>query len=317
MEPDRSSNCLPRQVWIATLTQEGIFGETLEEVVESGVRKLESIAHFRPDIACLPEAFQVAGLRGKRLPVEEAAEEPPGPLTRPFAEFARRHHCYVICPIYIQEKGRCFNAAVVIDRQGQVLGQYRKIHPAEDELEEGLMPGPLEPPVFQTDFGTIGVQICFDIEWPEGWRKLADKGARIVFWPSAFAGGQMVNAMAWLNKYCVVSSTRKDTSKICDLTGEELARSGRWQSWGACAPVNLEKALLHTWPYVKCFGEIQARYGRKIRIHTLHEEEFTLIESLSAEVEIAQVMREFGLRTHREHIQSAERAQEKHRRKEP
>lgn len=164
--------------------------------------------------------------------------------------------------------------------------------------------------MFEADFGRIGVQICFDIQWPEGWQQLGEKGAEVVFWPSAFGGGQMLNAMAWMHRYCVVSSTRKDRAKICDITGEELASSGRWQSWGVSAPVNLEKVLLHTWPYVQHFREIQAKYGRRLRIHTLHEEEFTLIESLSPEVEVAQVMREFGLKTHREHLQSATQAQE-------
>jgi hypothetical protein len=77
-------------------------------------------------------------------------------------------------------------------------------------------------------------------------------------------------------------------------------------------PVNLEKVLIHTWPYVHRFGEIQAKYGRRLRIHTLHEEEFTLIESLSPEVEVAAVMREFGLPSHRERINTATRAQEKY-----
>lgn len=303
---------LPRQVWITSLTQEGIAGATVGEVVASAVRKMESLASFRPDIVCLPEAFQVAGLSGRQPAVAEVAETPPGPLTRPFIEFAQKHRCYAICPIYTREGERCYNAAVLIDRQGQVLGEYRKMHPTEGEIEEGLLPGPPNPPVFETDFGRIGVQICFDIEWPAGWRQLGEKGAEVVFWPSAFAGGQMLNAMAWMNRYCVVSSTRKDSAKICDITGEELARSGRWQSWGLSAPVNLEKVLLHTWPYVQQFREIQAKYGRRLRIHTLHEEEFTLIESLSPEVEVAQVMQEFGLKTHREHIQSATRVQEEY-----
>ena len=303
---------LPRQVWITSLTQEGMEGATVGEVVASAVRKMESLSSFSPDIVCLPETFHVAGLSGRQPKVAEIAETPPGPLTQPFIEFAQKHHCYVICPIYTREGDRCYNAAVLIDRQGQIMGEYRKMRPTEGEIEDGVLPGPPEAPVFEADFGRIGVQICFDIQWPEGWQQLGEKGAEVVFWPSAFGGGQMLNAMAWMHRYCVVSSTRKDRAKICDITGEELACSGRWQSWGLSAALNLEKVLLHTWPYVQHFREIQAKYGRRLRIHTLHEEEFTLIESLSPEVEVAQVMREFGLKTHREHLQSATQAQEGH-----
>lgn len=309
---ETNGRALPRQVWITSLTQEGIAGATMGEVVASAVRKMESLSSFQPDIICLPETFHTTGLSGERPSVAEAAETPPGPLTQPFIEFAQRRHCYVICPIYTREGERCYNAAVLIDRQGRVVGEYRKTHPTEGEIEDGISPGPLEPPVFETDFGCIGIQICFDIHWPEGWRRLGEKGAELVFWPSAFAGGRMLNAQAWINRYCVVSSTQKDEVKICDITGEELARSGRWQRWGVSVPVNLEKVLIHTWPYVHRFGEIQAKYGRRLRIHTLHEEEFTLIESLSPEVEVAAVMREFGLPSHRERINIATRAQEKY-----
>ncbi len=308
---DRGPGSLPRQVWITTLTQQGISGSTPAEVVASAVRKMEGLSSFRPDIVCLPETFHMAGLVGPRPSVADAAETPPGPLTRPFIDFAQRHNCHVICPIYTLEGGRCFNAAVLIDRQGRIAGQYRKIHPTEGEIEDGLAPGPADPPVFETDFGRIGIQICFDINWSAGWRRLAEQGAELVFWPSAFAGGRLLNAMAWMHRYCVVSSTQKDEVKICDLTGEDLCASGRWQPWGLSAPLNLERALLHTWPYVGRFAEIQAKYGRRLRIHTLHQEELTLIESLSPELRVGEVLREFGLKTHREHISNAQEAQER------
>jgi len=47
----------------------------------------------------------------------------------------------------------------VIDRAGLRMGEYRKIHLPEDEIDIGLTPGPLEPAVFQSDFGKIGIQI--------------------------------------------------------------------------------------------------------------------------------------------------------------
>ena len=170
----------------------------------------------------------------------------------------------------------------------------------------GITPGPLDPPVFKTDFGTIGIQICFDIEWPEAWRALARKGAEIVFWPSAFAAGKKLNAKAWENQYYMVSSTLKNSTRIVDITGADIAVSGNWNDWGVCAPVNLEKAFLASWPYMQSFPDIQKKYGRKIRITSLHEEEFSVLESLSADVKIADVMKEFKLKTYREHLLAAE-----------
>jgi len=54
---------------------------------------------------------------------------------------------------------------VLIDRQGKVAGEYRKMRPAESEMKMGVKPGQSNPPVFQTDFGKIGIQICFDIKY--------------------------------------------------------------------------------------------------------------------------------------------------------
>ena len=92
------------------------------------------------------------------------------------------------------------------------MGEYRKMHPTIGEMERGISPGTLEPPVFHTDFGAVGAQICYDIEWDDGWQWLRKAGAEIVLWSSAFGGGQALNAIAQLNKYCIVSSTRKSTS---------------------------------------------------------------------------------------------------------
>lgn len=299
----------PREVWIAAITQHGIEGKDLPEITQAALRQMENALPFSPDVVCLPELF----LNSIGTSLETLAEDGTGKIIGPFQSFAKKNRCYVICAVNTLAGGKYYNAAIVIDRQGRNVGEYRKTRLTEDEMDQGLTPGPLDVPVFETDFGKIGIQICFDIEWPDGWRQLGNKGAEIVFWPSAFAAGKAVNAKAWENQYCVVSSTRKNTSKICDITGEEVAASGNWSKWGVCAPVNLEKAFLHSWPYVIKFPQIQKKYGRKVRIYSLHEEEFSVIESLSADVKIADVMKEFDLKTYRQHMQSAEKKQATYR----
>lgn len=303
---------LPREIWIATLSQHRIRTRTSEEMVERMYQEMQKVVPYQPDIICLPELFSCSNIDTKPA-VPELAESPPGPITGKFAEFAQENGCYIICPTITEENGIRYNAAVVIDRAGEIMGEYRKTHPTITEMEWGVTPGPKGPPVFTTDFGTIGIQICFDIQWDDGWKSLQESGAEIVFWPSAFAGGAMVNAQAWKHNYCLVSSTNKDDSKICDITGQEIASTGRWNPQFACAPVNLEKAFLHTWPYVRRFPEIQAKYGRKVQITNFHEEEWSIIESRSADVQVTDILEEFGLKTMQEHLRTAEIAQTKHR----
>lgn len=168
-------------------------------------------------------------------------------------------------------------------------------------------------PVIKTEFGPIGIQICYDIEWDDGWTMLRNQGANIIFWPSAFAGGKCVNTKAWEHKCVVSSATNKNTAKLCDISGEEIAQTGIWNPNLFCAPVNLEKVFLPTWPAVQLFPEIQKKYGRKVQITNFHEEEWTVIESLTAEVSVKDILKEFGLKSHEEIIAAVELLQVKSR----
>ena len=297
---------LPREVWIATVSQQGLSADTSEGMARSILGLLEKAVVYRPDVICLPEVFMTTNVR-ERKPLAEAADLS-GELLKEFATFARANQCYLICPLYTRENGKVYNAAVVVDRQGNTIGEYRKMHLPDDELAMGLTPGLLQPPVFQTDFGTIGIQICYDINWNEGWQALRRQGAEIIFWPSAFGAGRAINTKAWQNKVVVVSSTNKDTSKICDISGEVVAQTGNWDRNIVCASVNLEKAFLHTWPFVRRFDEIRAKYGRKVRITNYHEEEWSIIESLSPNVHVKDILAEFELRTHEQLIRDSETA---------
>jgi len=310
-EATEAQGKLPREVWIATVSQHGMSADTSAQMVRSMLTVLAKTAAYRPDVICLPEVFMTSYIRERQTLAQGA--ELSGMLLKEFTAFARANQCYLICPLYTRENGKIYNAATVIDRRGNIIGEYRKIHLPDDELALGLTPGPLQPPVFQTDFGVIGIQICYDINWNEGWQALRRQGAEIIFWPSAFAAGQALNVKAWQNKVVAVSSTNKETSKICDITGEVVAQTGLWDRNVICAAVNLEKAFLHSWPFVRRFDEIKAQYGRKVRITNYHDEEWSIIESLSPDVRVKDILDEFELRTYEQLIRDSETANAKAR----
>ena len=89
------------------------------------------------------------------------------------------------------------------------------------------VPGALDPPVFQADFGTIGIQICFDVNWSSTWAKLKQKGAEILFWPSAFAAPRHLSALAWQNQFYVASATLNGASRIFRWMTISSGPSGR------------------------------------------------------------------------------------------
>ena len=91
---------------------------------------------------------------------------------------------------------------------------------------------------------------------------------------------------------------------------EEIVRSGLSAHW-VCAPINLEKAFIHSWPYRTWYNDVRKKYGQKISIKLFHEEEWSIIESRSPDVKIEDVLKEFNILIHEEHIRRAELVQKK------
>ncbi|QIS13179.1 nitrilase-related carbon-nitrogen hydrolase [Nocardia arthritidis] len=121
------------------------------------------------------------------------AESVPGPTTERFAALAKELGLVMVLPVYEQEQpGLLYNTAAVIDADGSYLGKYRKHHiPHVSGFWEKFYfrPGNLGWPVFDTAVGRVGVYICYDRHFPEGWRALGLAGAEIVFNPSATSRG--------------------------------------------------------------------------------------------------------------------------------
>jgi predicted amidohydrolase len=280
--------------------QMGLAAKTPDEMCRKMIRRMEESLPLRPDIICTPEVFPFVGLPGGiRPPLSECAEQRTGPVLNLFSAFAKRNRCYVICSTYTKENGRFYNAAVLLNRQVEYVGEYRKINPTESELEREITPGPVEPPVFKTDFGTIGIQICYDVNWHDNWAKLGRAGAEIVFWPSAFGGGIMLNGLAWMNKYYVVTSTRFDhPTKIVDPLGVDVVATGRAGNW-ICEAVNLDFAVVQAVSNIAKFRGIQKKYGRRFRFRILHVEALAMIEGTSPDVSVPQALKEFGIPTSR------------------
>ena len=117
------------------------------------------------------------------------AEACPGPTTELMAEYAKKYNMVMVVPIYEREMaGVYYNTAAVIDADGRYLGKFRKVHiPKVGKFDEKyyFADGNLGFPVFDTVVGKLGVYICYDRHFPEGWRELALNGVELVFNPSA------------------------------------------------------------------------------------------------------------------------------------
>ncbi len=176
---------------------------------------IDSEGEYGADMIILPEAW-----RG----FESEPETLTGITVSAVAKIAKKHNTYIACPIYRKcEDGKCFNSNVLIDRNGEVVFVYDKVFPYWEEFESNrnLHVG-TEAAVFETDFGRIGMATCFDANFPEVWKRLADLKAEMVIWASAYSAGSTLQAHALNHHYYIVTSTLLRDCTVFDITGREL-----------------------------------------------------------------------------------------------
>ena len=178
----------------AALVQQKWTGDK-DSMIKNAVAALRDAAAQGAQVACLQELFYGPYFCQVQDPqwYSWTEEVPDGPTVRLMQDVAREHHLVLIVPVYEREQvGVYYNTAAVIDADGTFLGKHRKNHlPHVTGFWEKFYfrPGNLGYPVFDTAVGRIGVYICYERHFPEGWRALGLAGAKIVFNPSATSRG--------------------------------------------------------------------------------------------------------------------------------
>ncbi len=184
-----------------------------EKPLDAVVGIIEREAARGADLIVLPETWT-----GHAAP--ETLE---GQTITTIGALAKKYNTYIVCPIDRKDGGRRYNSAVLIDRRGRVAGVYDKVFPYWSEFDYAP---PVDigtkVPVFETDFGRLGMAICFDVNFPEVWQALADQGAELVAWPSAYSAGTSLQAHAINHHYYIVTSTLHADCLVYDITGEQL-----------------------------------------------------------------------------------------------
>ena len=166
-----------------------------ESMVEKNLAYGREAAEAGAQILCFQEIFSTGYFCNVQDPTyyDEAEEIPDGPTIQKVMRLAKETGMVVVAPIYEKvDEGTFYNTAAVIDADGRFLGKYRKTHiPQVKGFWEKFYfkPGNLGYPVFDTAVGRVGVYICYDRHFPEGWRALGLAGAKLVFNPSATTRG--------------------------------------------------------------------------------------------------------------------------------
>ncbi len=295
---------MPRKVRIATIATGGKGGPTVAANRARMSRLIEQALAERPDIIALPESFTLAALKNPRI--EEMAEPIPGPTLEMVSTYARQKRVYILCPLLARRPDGLHIEAFLIDRAGQVAGSYQKHHPVVEgcdfrQLEFGSIPGSAIP-VLDTDFGRIGVQICFDVEYNDGWQSLDQAGAEIFFWLSAYDGGRDLNARAWQYHRYVASAVQGSFARIVDIMGDTLATTGT-HSPVAAATIDLDVALFHMDFNKAQIPAMRSKYGPDLALRMYHEEGYFTLQSNRQDLPVSAVIHEFQLDPLKDYLQ--------------
>lgn len=153
---------------------------------------LEKIKDENPDFVILPERF-CCPYQTENFPIY--AEKEGGPVWQQLSGYAKQYGIYLIGGSMPEKdaEGNVYNTSYIFDREGKQIGKHRKVHLFDIDVKGGqtfkesdtLTAGDSDT-VFDTEFGKIGVMLCFDIRFPELSRMMVNDGAKVIFVPAAF-----------------------------------------------------------------------------------------------------------------------------------
>ena len=157
---------------------------------EKAEQKIIEAAQAGAQVICLPELYRSQYFcREEKAELFDLAEPVPGATTASLGKIAREHRVVIIASLFERRSaGLYHNTAAILGSNGDLLGLYRKMHIPDDPLffeKFYFTPGDLGFKNFDTEFGRLGVLVCWDQWYPEAARLTAMQGANILFYPTA------------------------------------------------------------------------------------------------------------------------------------
>jgi predicted amidohydrolase len=244
----------PRIVKLAAIHHRPRNSKSSQENLDQFSKLIAKAANQKHDIVCLPEEITLVGTTNDYI---SASEPIPGPTTEFLGKFVRKFHLYIVAGILERNGDTVFNTAVLIDRDGNFAGKYRKVSLPQEEIDGGITPGNSFP-VFDTDFGKIGLMICWDVTFPEPAKALAQNGAEIIFLPIWGGDVTLTKARAIENQVYVVSSTYDMITAVFDQQGKVIKEATE-NNPVIVVEVDLNKQKL--WPWI---GDLKSRISREM-----------------------------------------------------
>ncbi len=240
------------------------------------------------DLIALPETW-----------TGDSTETLEGGTTANLQEIAKKYGVYIVNSVALEtpEHPRT-NSAILIDRNGEISGIYNKMYPywGEYDLEPAVFVGE-DAPVFETDFGRVGMAICFDANFNEVWERLSNNGADLVIWPSAYSAGTSLQAHALNYNYAIVSSTLWGDCAAYDINGDEIfyQKADGDEVLVSRVTINTNRAIFHENFNMDKMDKLLKDYEGKVTLEkAMPREQWYLLKG-SEEIQIKELAKKYGM----------------------
>ena len=286
----------PRRAFPGLATRLKELADYIDQMVE---RAAKAYPGCGIDLLALPEYVINGGLEG---PAEKCSLELEGAVFESFSGKAKEHKTYVTIPLNRIEDSKAGvykNSIALIDRTGALVGIYDKYHVTADEqftsLEGGTTPG-TGFPVFDCDFGKVGFQICYDINFDTGWQALKDAGAEIVVFSTQSPQIARPAAIALAQRYYILSSTWRHNLTLFEPTGTVGAQVREPENI-LVARIDLSYLIIPWFRRLRNGEYLEERYGDKIGYRFFEAEDVGIFWSNDPDTPIETMAEETGFIT--------------------
>jgi hypothetical protein len=275
--------------------------------LEAIVDVVEAEAKRGTDLIALPETWT-----GQKLNRPETLD---GPIITAMSDIAKRYGTWIVCPLDRLAGNQRVNSSVLIGRDGKVAGIYDKVYPYWNEFDLApVVEIGSETPVFETDFGKVGMSICFDANFPEVWQGLADNGAELIVWPSAYSAATTLQAHALIHHYAIVTSTQTTDCIVYDIDGTEMLYEKGQDVNISRITLDLDRGIYHENYNMALRDKLLAEHADDVEMEKHHlREQWFILKAKRPGVSARALAKEYGLEELRDYINRSRRGIDKMR----
>jgi len=291
-----------KRIVVSVLGPAALYGVKLhgQEAVDNMIRhwqaQFATVLADKPDLIVVPEACD----RYPSLPMAERKayyDFRGDKILDFFRETAKKNHCYIVYSAARKlPDGTYRNSSQLIGRNGEIVGIYNKNHLVPSETTAGEILCGKDAPVFKTDFGTVALAICFDLNFDELLEKYAQQRPDLIIFSSMYHGGLMQGYWAYHCRAHFLGAIAGDECTVINPLGEKIARSTNHFSH-LTTTINLDCKVIHLDENWAKLQAVKDKYGRGVTMFDPGHVGAVLLTSEMADKSIDDIIKEFKIET--------------------